>query len=287
MTSAPCPYSTLMPPAAFVRIRLRTPARPSTRVGNTTSAAEYPSYKCTRPCITATGTSPDFPITSCPACPKAVERGKPGISAYGIRTASERSSANDPSPEPSTRPICGRNAVRANTKAAACSARSKRSPVISLFSPIHQQQLLQLGCLVPGQSRSHQTRFQRIDRSVLRCFVLGGIHRVQIGVSIGDPCFFGSLNLRDRIGIARRLHQQFLIDGIQFRILTRQFVAGASVHFCLRLCLIAASLILGGLLRKAGNATQQQHHRQTFHHGISSVKPTQNSPEKQNKETRL
>src|SRR5277367_4271439 len=269
MTSAPCPYSVLIPPAAFVSSNAFTPARPSTRVGNTTSAAEYPSYKCTRPCITATGTSPDFPITSCPACPTAVERGKPGISAYGIRTASERSSANDPSPEPSTRPICGRSAVRASTNAADCSARSKRSEVISLFSPILQQQLLQRRCLVPSQFRSRQTRFQRIDRTVLSRFVLGWIHRVQIGISIGDPGSFGSLNLRYRIGIARRLRQQFLIHGIQFRIFARQFVARASVHFCLSLCLFAASLILRGLLGKARNATEQQHHRQTSHRAIS------------------
>src|SRR6266849_5887142 len=33
MTSAPCPYSTLMPPAALVRIKARMPVRASTRAG--------------------------------------------------------------------------------------------------------------------------------------------------------------------------------------------------------------------------------------------------------------
>src|SRR5580692_3156327 len=51
-----------------------------------------------------------------------------------MRTASPRSSANDPNPEPSTSPICGRKAVCDSTNAAADSARLKRSGVISFRS---------------------------------------------------------------------------------------------------------------------------------------------------------
>src|ERR1019366_7759855 len=47
-----------------------------------------------------------------------------------MRTASVRSSANDPSPEPRTSPICGRSSVCESTNAAADSARVKRSSVI-------------------------------------------------------------------------------------------------------------------------------------------------------------
>ena len=37
--------------------------------------------------MAATGMPSTVPITSCPACPTAVERGKNGIFSYGIRVA--------------------------------------------------------------------------------------------------------------------------------------------------------------------------------------------------------
>src|SRR3977135_1945807 len=51
-----------------------------------------------------------------------------------MRTASLRSPANAPSPEPRTSPICGRKWVRESTNAAADSARVNRSEVIGLAS---------------------------------------------------------------------------------------------------------------------------------------------------------
>ena len=77
-----------------------------------------------RPCIPATAMPSTFPTTSCPACPIAVDRGKCGISAYGIFADSANSSANGPSPEPSTNAIFGRSAVRDKINCAAASARS-------------------------------------------------------------------------------------------------------------------------------------------------------------------
>ena len=54
-----------------------------------------------------------------------------GAGKSGMRTASVRSSAKDPRPDPSTSPICGRSEVRERTKAAADSARVNRSDVIN------------------------------------------------------------------------------------------------------------------------------------------------------------
>jgi hypothetical protein len=48
------------------------------------------------------GTAPALPMTICPAWPMAVERGKAGMSAKGIRVASVSESAKPPRPEPRT-----------------------------------------------------------------------------------------------------------------------------------------------------------------------------------------
>src|ERR1700758_1689687 len=77
--------------------------------------------------MTDTATAPAFPMTICPAWPIAVERGKPGICAYGTRVASVSESANAPRPEPRIRPIVGRNAVCESRNWAADSARVKRA----------------------------------------------------------------------------------------------------------------------------------------------------------------
>src|ERR1700730_4263407 len=77
--------------------------------------------------MTATGVPAAVPITICPACPMAVERGKLGMRVYGIRIAPESSSAKPPSPEPSTRPILGRSVVCERRKWAADSVFVKSS----------------------------------------------------------------------------------------------------------------------------------------------------------------
>src|SRR6267378_1973006 len=80
--------------------------------------------------MAATGTLPALPITICPACPTAVERGKDGISEYGTRVAaSANSSANPPSPDPSTTPILGRNLVWDSTNCAADSLLANSSDI--------------------------------------------------------------------------------------------------------------------------------------------------------------
>src|SRR5713226_7120636 len=132
-TRHPWADSRLIPPAAFVRITARIPIRAITRIGNAASFAAYPSYRCTRPCIPATATSSTFPTTSFPAWPIAVERGKCGIFSYAIRAASENSSANAPSPEPSTSPIRGRSFVFDKMNFAARSARAKSSLALLAF----------------------------------------------------------------------------------------------------------------------------------------------------------
>src|SRR5262249_25810551 len=77
--------------------------------------------------ITATGTPPDFPSTSSPEWPIAVETGKWGISPKGMAVGCSRVLAKAPRPEPSTRPIAGRSAVFPRTKRTA-SATSARTP---------------------------------------------------------------------------------------------------------------------------------------------------------------
>ena len=59
-----------------------------------------PSYMWARPRITASGTPAIVPRTSRPACPTAVDDGQPGISSYGISTASSSSSARGAEPGP-------------------------------------------------------------------------------------------------------------------------------------------------------------------------------------------
>ena len=79
--------SSRIPPQALVTTSVSTPSRPSTRTPKTTRSAGWPSYRCARPFITATGTAATVPTTSVPECPIAVETGQPGISPYGIVTA--------------------------------------------------------------------------------------------------------------------------------------------------------------------------------------------------------
>ena len=61
------------------------------------------------------------PSTSVPECPRAVETGQPGISPYGISTASSTRSANPPRPEPRTTAARGTSAVRSRIVATASS----------------------------------------------------------------------------------------------------------------------------------------------------------------------
>src|ERR1700690_2948677 len=86
--------------------------------------------------MTATGTPAALPITRCPACPTAVERGKKGMLVKGMRKASESSSANPPRPDPSTSPILGRTEVCESRNCAAAPALVKSS-VISQILDIH------------------------------------------------------------------------------------------------------------------------------------------------------
>ena len=66
-----------------------------------------------------TGMPSRVPSTRRPRCPGADAAGQPGSSANGIATASSRSSARPPSPEPSTMPSCGNEPVGARQRARA------------------------------------------------------------------------------------------------------------------------------------------------------------------------
>ena len=113
-----------MPPAAFVKIAARIPSLPKTRIGKITSRERVSLVKMHAALHRGDGNSPTLPITRRPACPIAVERGKCGIRSYGFRAASFSSSANAPSPEPSTSAIFGRNFVFERMNFAARSARA-------------------------------------------------------------------------------------------------------------------------------------------------------------------
>src|SRR5271168_780101 len=75
----------------------------------------------------ATATPSTEPITSCPAWPTAVLCGNDGIAAYGMLVEFSSTSANPPRPEPNTRAIRGRNAVRERINSAAARARANWS----------------------------------------------------------------------------------------------------------------------------------------------------------------
>ena len=66
-----------------------------------------PSYRWNRPWSMTTGRPPSRPSSSRPAWPGAVAAGQPGRSAKGMATASSRSSARPPSPDPRTIPTSG------------------------------------------------------------------------------------------------------------------------------------------------------------------------------------
>ena len=69
-----------IPPAALVRMSVRTPSVAKTRTGRTTVSAEWPSYRWNRPLCTSTGVPPSVPATSSPWWPTTVGAGNPAIS---------------------------------------------------------------------------------------------------------------------------------------------------------------------------------------------------------------
>jgi hypothetical protein len=104
------------PPAALVSSSVLAPIARITRMGSATAPPSHPSYRWKRPCIATTSTPSQVPATSAPACPVTVDRGNPGISSYGIRTASPISSASPPSPEPRTSSAAGARVTRSRRK---------------------------------------------------------------------------------------------------------------------------------------------------------------------------
>ena len=78
-----------------------------------------------------------MPSTSFPACPTAVDTGQFGIAEYGNSSRPNSSSANPPSPLPSTTATRGRNFVRDSTYRAASSITSAnlRSPAFHTSIP--------------------------------------------------------------------------------------------------------------------------------------------------------
>ena len=132
----------------------------------TTFAGESPSYRCARPRITATGTPPNVPRTSVPACPMAVATGQPGMSSYGISTVSSSASANPPRPLPSTTPTAGVPSARARIAATAASSSSfmarryTRSPCpgVGFSSPVSRLSWRVEPPVAPRWSRARKSR---------------------------------------------------------------------------------------------------------------------------------
>ena len=80
-TRSPGLKSELIPPAAFVKMRLSAPKNLRVLTEYTISSSEYPSYAWILPWKTAQTVSPIFPITNLPLCPATAVALKCGISA--------------------------------------------------------------------------------------------------------------------------------------------------------------------------------------------------------------
>ena len=102
----------------------RAPSCLNSRTGWMTRPGSLPSYRWNRPWSITTDRPASVPRRSRPACPGAVAAGQPGRSANGIATASSRSSASPPRPEPRTIPTSGTMSVRVRTAATRAARRA-------------------------------------------------------------------------------------------------------------------------------------------------------------------
>ena len=124
------PRSSRTPPQAFVTTSVPTPSRAEhAHAERRPSPARAPRRGARGPSSRRPAPRRTCRATSVPACPTAVEAGQPGISPYGISTASSTASAKPPRPaaEHDRRRVGTRGGARADRGDGASASRSRRA----------------------------------------------------------------------------------------------------------------------------------------------------------------